>query len=373
MSFLTLVLKNLLRRRSRSLLTILGIAIGIAAVVALTSLAWGFEQSWANVYKARGTDLIVTKTATRSAVPAPFSTALKDELQKMPHVREAAGVLTELFSVESMPSLVVLGWEPGTSLWDHIQILQGRMPDPAAKDEILLGTIAAEMLGKKAGDTVQIETTEFKVAGILSSSALAENGAAILPLAGMQALTEHEGMINFINVRTTPETGPEDIEKLRAAIKERFKGLTAFSPGAVAQTNVGIQLAKAMSIGTSVIALVVGAVGVMNTILMSVFERLREIGVLLAIGWRRGRILRMILLESLALSFAGGVAGCALGVAAVRMLEATPWLRGKLVGEVSPPLLATAMLVAFALGALGGVYPAWVGSRMSPVNALRHE
>ena len=67
MSFLTLILKNLLRRPSRSLLTVIGIAIGIAAVVALTSLAWGFEQTWNNIYKARGTDIIVTKASTRSA------------------------------------------------------------------------------------------------------------------------------------------------------------------------------------------------------------------------------------------------------------------------------------------------------------------
>ncbi|MEQ1854708.1 MAG: ABC transporter permease [Chthoniobacteraceae bacterium] len=373
MSFLTLILKNLLRRRSRSLLTIIGISIGIAAVVALTSLAWGFERSWTNVYKARGTDLIVTKTATRSAVPAPFSVELQGEMRKMPHVREVAGLLTEVFSVESMPSLVVLGWEPGTSLWEHIRIVEGRLPSATARDELLLGTIAAEMLGKKVGDNVQIETTDFKVTGILSSSALAENGAAVLPLAGMQALTEREGMINFIGVRMEADTKPEEIEKLRLAIKDKFKGLTAFNPGTVAQSNVGIQIAKAMSLGTSIIALVVGAVGVMNTILMSVFERLREIGVLLAIGWRRGRILRMILMESLALSFVGGIVGCALGVAAVNALQATPWIRGKLMGEVSPSLLGVAMLIAFGLGALGGVYPAWVGSRMSPINALRHE
>jgi putative ABC transport system permease protein len=373
MSFLTLILKNLLRRRSRSLLTVIGIAIGIAAVVALTSLAWGFEKSWESVYKARGTDMIVTKATTRSAMPAAFAIGIKDEMKAMPHVREVAGVLSEIFSVEEAPSLVVVGWEPGTSLWEHIHMMEGRLPAPMAKNELLLGTIAAEMLAKKSGDKVQIETSEFIVTGIFSSSALAENGAAILPLAGMQALTEREGMVNFLDLRMAPDTKPEELEQLRLAIKDKFKGLTAFNPGTITQSNVGIQIAKAMSLATSIIALVVGAVGVMNTILMSVFERLREIGVLLAIGWRRGRILRMILLESLMLSFVGGVAGCLLGVIAVRALQVSPWIRGKLMGEVSPDLLGIAMLVAFGLGALGGLYPAWVGSRMSPVNALRHE
>lgn len=373
MSFLTLILKNLLRRRSRSLLTIIGIAIGIGAVVALTSLAWGFERGWTNVYKARGTDLIVTKTTTRSAMPAPFSATIANELRALPKVREAAGILSDMFSVEDSPALVVIGWESGTSLWEHLNLVQGRMPAPAAKNELLLGSIAAETLGKKTGGKVQIESVEFIVTGIFSSSALVENGAAIMPLPAMQALTEREGMVNFLDVRMNPNTQARELEQIRESIKSKYKGLTAFDPGTVAQSSAAIQIAKAMSLATSFIALVVGAVGVMNTILMSVFERLREIGVLLAIGWRRGRILRMILFESLALSLIGGIAGCVIGIGGVKILEATPWIRGKLIGEVTPELLGISMLIAFALGALGGVYPAWIGSRMSPVNALRHE
>lgn len=373
MSFLTLILRNLLRRRSRSLLTIVGIAIGIAAVVALTSLAWGFERSWSNVYRARGTDLIVTKTITRSAMPAAFAAGIADQLRAVPKVREVAGVLTEIFSVEDSPSMVVMGWEPGTSLWEHLGLERGRMPIPTAKNELLLGSLAAEILAKRVGDRVQIETAEFVVVGIISSSALMESGAAIMPLPAMQALTERQGMVNFLDLRMTPDATPAELDQLRATIKSRFQGLTAFDPGAVAQSTAAIQIAKAMSLATSLIALVVGAVGVMNTILMSVFERFREFGVLLAIGWRRARILRMILFESLALSLVGGAAGCVLGIAAVRALQWNPWIRGKLMGEVSPALLGAAMLIALALGALGGLYPAWMGSRMSPVDALRHE
>ena len=373
MSFFTLILKNLLRRRSRSVLTIIGIAVGIAAVVALTSLAWGFERSWSNIYRARGIDLIVTKTVTRNALPAAFSAEVGEQLKAVPKVREVAGVLSEIYSVEDSPSMIVIGWEPGTSLWEHLRLEQGRMPSPDAKNELLLGSIAAEMLAKKVGDRVQIETVEFVVVGIVSSSALMESGAVIMPLPGMQALTDREGMVNFLNLRVAPDTTSAELDRMRTMIKSKFKGLTAFDPGAVAQSSAAIQIAKAMSLATSLIALVVGAVGVMNTILMSVFERLKEIGVLLAIGWGRARILRMILFESLALSLVGGVTGCVLGIGAVHALQWNPWIRGKVMAEVSPGLLGAAMLVALALGALGGLYPAWVGSRMSPVNALRHE
>jgi putative ABC transport system permease protein len=373
MSFFALVIKNLLRRRMRSLLTVIGIAVGIAAVVALTSIAWGFERGWANTYRARGTDLIVAKSSNRSALPAPFPADIQPALLALPHVKDAPGTLADIMSIEDSPTIVVQGWESGSFLWDHLKLEQGRWPDPAAKNEVLLGTIAAEMLGKAVGDEIQIETTVCTVCGLISSSALTENGSIILPLGAMQALTNRPGMVNFYNLRLAVGTSAQELEQLRALVKARFKGLTAFNAGQVAQASAAIQIAKAMSLATSLIALVVGTVGIMNTILMSVFERLQEIGVLLAIGWRRARILRLILCESLVLSLAGGVVGCALGVAAVRVLQTSPWIHGKLEGEIDPPLLGVALLIALGLGALGGLYPAWIGSRMSPVTALHHE
>lgn len=371
MTFLQLILKNLLRRRSRSLLTLAGIAVGIAAVVSLSGIASGFEQSWSNVYKARGTDLVVTKSIARSTMPGPFPFTLKAELQKMPHVREVGGLLSDVFSVEDSPTVLVIGWEPKTSLWNHVTLESGRWPDDSSKDTVALGTLSAEMLGKKIGDKVQIETREFTVSAIFRSAALAESGAIVMPLAAMQSLTEKEGMVNFFDIWLEPHTSPEETEALRSSIKAKFKDLTAFNPGAVSESNLAMQIAKAMTWAVSSIALVVGAIGVMNTILMSVFERLHEIGILLAIGWRRWRIMQMILAESLLLGLVGGVAGCGLGVATARLLERSPWVQGKLEAALDLRLLGLALLIALALGGIGGLYPAWIGSRMSPARALR--
>jgi putative ABC transport system permease protein len=372
-SFLTLIVKNLLRRPLRSLLTIVGIAVGIGAVVALTSLAWGFERSWTATHKARGTDLIVTKASIRNAMPTPFPQELRAVVEALPHVQEAPGTLVEIVGLEDLPSVVLFGWEPGTFLWSHLTLEQGRWPDAASKRTVALGVIAAEMLGKKVGDAIQIEAGTCTVGAIFSSAALAENGGIVVPLAELQALMNRPGMVNFFNVRLVPGTTPEQVQELRAQVTQRLPGLKAFSGGEVAQANAGIQIAKAMSLATSLIALFVGAIGIMNTILMSVFERLHEIGVLLALGWRRARIRQMILAESLVLSLVGGVAGCGLGVAVVRLLQVSPWIRGKLEAQVDLPLIGVALLIALGLGALGGLYPAWIGSRMSPVTALRHE
>lgn len=371
MSFLQLVLKNLFRRRSRSLLTLAGIAIGIGAVVSLSGIAAGFERSWANVYKARGTDLVVTKSIARSTMPGPFPLALKAELQKMPHVREVAGLLSDVFSVEDSPTVLVIGWEPNTSLWKHVTVTEGRWPDESSRDTVAVGTLSAEMLGKKIGDKIQIETREFTVCGIFRSAALAESGAIVMPLRAMQTLTEKEGMVNFFDIWLEPGTSPEQTQALRDSIKAKFKDLTAFDPGSVSESNLAMQIAKAMTWSVSSIALVIGAIGVMNTILMSVFERLHEIGILLAIGWRRGRIMGMILAESLLLGLVGGIIGCAIGVGAARLLERSPWVQGKLEATLDLRLFAIALLIALALGGLGGLYPAWIGARMSPARALK--
>jgi putative ABC transport system permease protein len=152
-----------------------------------------------------------------------------------------------------------------------------------------------------------------------------------------------------------------------------MSGFKAFTAGEVAQNNTGIQVAKAMSWATSGIALFVGAIGVMNTVLMSVFERLHEIGILLAIGWRRSRILRMVLYESIMLGAAGGILGSMVGTVAVKLLEKTPLLHGKIEGEFSIFLFALALSISIGLGALGGLYPAIRGSRMHPSEALRYE
>lgn len=371
--FLTVVYKNLLRRFVRSLLTVVGIAIGVGAVVALASIAWGFQKSWEQAYSSRGTDLIVTKITSRSPLPEPFGEQIQAELLTLPHVQEASGLLTDMISIEDSPTVMVFGWQTNSFLWDHLKLIEGRWPAGDNDKVAVIGTVAAELMKKTIGSPVQIETGEFSVCGIFESSALIENGAIILPLRQLQEATERQGKVNFLNLKFKPGTRPEDVDLLRATIKQRFPSYKAFAAGEVAQNNTAIQIAKAMSWATSIIALVVGAVGVINTVLMSVFERTHEIGILLAIGWRRIRILRMILFESMLLSLVGGIVGIGFGFATVKILQTTPIMRGKIEGYVSAQLLGVAILIALALGILGGLYPAYRGSRLRPSEALSYE
>lgn len=371
MTLAGMVWRNLFRRRTRTLLTVLGISVGIAAVVALTGFARGLERGWRDAYEARGTDLVVTKITSRSPLPAPFEHAALREFLESPAIEASAGLLSDMMGIEDSPAVLVFGWELPSFLWEHLRFTDGRAPQGGAAREAALGKIAASSLGKKTGDPIQIEFEEFRVSGIFESPALVENGAVILPLEQMQAATGRAGKVNFLNLRLKErETGAAEI---KARLGRLHQGFSALDSAEVASRNSGIEIARAMSWATSLLALFVGMFGVTNTMLMSVFERVREIGILLAIGWRRRRVMAMILLESLFLSLLGGALGLAGGIAAATALGTSELLRGRLEAEIGPGLFLTAMGLSVALGLLAGIYPAWRASRLQPGEALRAE
>ncbi len=373
MSFFAMAMKNVLRRPARSFLTAMGVAIGIAAVVTLVSLAWGFERSWSDAYQARGADLMVGRFTTQRPMPSPFPVTVSAEIMKMPQVEQAVGALTDLISIEDASSIIVHGWEPNSFVWQHLTLLEGRWPADDEERTVVLGNIAAEILRKSLGDTVQIEALEYRVCGRFASQALTENGSVVMSLKQLQAVTGREGLVNSILLKLKPDAGPEAANQVRALVRERLNGFGAYSAGEAVRHNIGIQAAKAMSLATSLIALVIGSVGIMNTILMSVIERLHEIAVLLALGWRRARILKMILIESVLVSLIGGLLGIALGLLALHGLELAPWFRGKIETEPTGALLAMALLISVGMGAFGGLYPAWRGARVLIVEGLHHE
>lgn len=282
-------------------------------------------------------------------------------------------MLTDLISIEDAPTVIVLGWESNSFLWHHLTLVEGRWPANGGERAVAIGSIASEMLKKSVGDTVQIEAFEYKVCGQFTSQALSENGAVLMSLQQLQLVTGREGMVNFLSLKLNPKTGPGADKQVSAWVRDHLSGFGAYTSGEVVDRNIAIQAAKAMSLATSLVALIVGAVGITNTVLMSVIERLHEIAVLLAVGWQRARVVKMILIESTLLSFVGGLAGVALGVLALRLLQMAPWFQGKIETEAGAALLGSALLISVALGALGGFYPALRGSRIPVLEGLHHE
>lgn len=369
MTFSSIALRSLRRRPVRTTLTLAGIALGIAAVVALVGVAQGFEKGWDTGMEARGTDIVVNNMST-SLVPTPFPAEARDRIAGLPHIEATSSLLVQPMGVENAALILVSGREWGGYEWENLKLISGRLPKDAEERSVVLGRTAAEMLGKKVGDPIQIETEELTVSGIVDGGALVENGSIILSLPLLQSITGNEGRVNIIDIRTKAGTTEEQTKELIGEINRLIPEARAMAAGGHMANSQGFRFIKAMSWGTSILAVLVGIFGVMNTMLMTVFERTQEICILLALGWRRVRIVALILWESALLGLLGGIAGVLLGIAGVKILASLPAIRGLLEPDLSPGLFAISVAIAILVGVLSGLYPAWRSSRLNPGAAL---
>ena len=375
MTLLQLALRNLLRRRIRSALTISAVALGIAAIVALTGIAWGFEASWQKANDSRGTDLIVTRLASENSMPSPFlAEANARMLKAMPHVSDVVGLLSEMLSVSNdSPPVFVFGWAWDSYLWKHLHLVSGRWPLSDSEAGVVLGSIAADLLHKGIGDDVEIEGRSFKVVGIFESPAVIENGALIVTLSQAQQVTDKPGKVNVLNIKLDGAAAEKDVDVIKARVRATMPGYIAFTSGELVRQNAIVRIAKAMSDATILIAGLVGTLVVFNTMLMSVNERTREVGILQALGWRPRTIIQLIVGEALLLTLTGGVLGSLLGMGAAAGMSHMDLMRGKIDAVFSPLFLVGVLGLSAVLGVAGGFLPALKASRMLPSRALRHE
>ena len=369
-NFFTIIVRGLLRRPLRTGLTLVGIAIGIAAVVALVGISRGFEQSWATGMKARGTDVVVSNMGNALA-PKPFAISVRDRIAAIPQVVETCAIFVDLTSIEESSMMVVSAREWGSFSWLNLKLVAGRMPKDALEPVVVLGQNAAEVLKKKVGDPIQIEARELSVAGIVDGGALVENASVILSLSLYQEISGNEGKINIIDLRAAPGMNVDAVKKLCAQINAQVPEVRAMPAGEHIGNSEAYRFISAMSWGTSLLAVIVGVLGVMNTMMMTVFERKQEICILLAIGWKRRRIMRMILWESAMLGLLGGICGVLIGTAGVKLLEKSPAIHGLLEPDLSVELMVTSVAIAVVVGVMSGLYPAWRSSRLAPSMAMQ--
>jgi putative ABC transport system permease protein len=375
MTLLEFALHNVRQRPARSLLTVMAVALGVAAAVALTGIAWGFEASWQKANDARGTDLIVTRLASTNAMPSPFrAEPLQSELRGYPKVRDVVGLLSEMLGVEvGAPPLFVFGWTHDSYLWRHLRLVEGRWPAHTDEPAVVIGGVAAGLLAKKVGDTLEIEGRRLPVVGVFESTAAIENGAVLMTLTQAQQTTDKPGKVNVLNVMLDADATEADVDAIKARIRERAPGFVAITSGELVGQNTVVRIAKAMSNATTLIAALVGILIVFNTMLMSVNERTREIGILLALGWHRRTVIQLVCGEAALLTLAGGIAGVLVGVGLTWQLEHLDLLRGKIDANFPLSFLMTMPLLAMLVGTVGGLYPALKASRLTPAHALRQE
>jgi putative ABC transport system permease protein len=236
----------------------------------------------------------------------------------------------------------------------------------------VLGRILAAKLGKNVGDSIEIyEGERFRIVGIYDGGNIFDNGAMIVPLGELQRMLDQPGQVTAFNVSIDHATDAATVAEVVAAINAVDTGLSAMATENYVATDTKIQIANAMAWSVSAIALVIGAIGMLNTMIISVFERTNEIGILRAIGWRRSRIVRMVLMESSLLSLAGGVIGTLLALAMTGVLSCAPSTAGLVKGTVAAPVMVQGIVIAILIGILGATYPAYRAARLTPSVALR--
>jgi putative ABC transport system permease protein len=356
MTWATLIWKNLLRRPARTAFTAIGVGLGVGLIVALLAITNGVHRTAADLMHVGRADFGLYQAEvpdfTRSLLPE----SLAAKVARDPGVAAVSKV-----KLLVVGGTLVFGLDPKEFAYRRFVVVAGsRGP-----------VMAGDHSGKKVGDTIRLLGRSFTVSGIYHSGDRFEDLGIVLPLHTVEALARRRGEITSVGV--TVKLGAS-VKAVAARLERRYPGVAAITePGQAIKVDTSSRLIISTGWIVSLLALIVGGIGVTNTMAMSVFERTREIGILRAIGWSGRRVGLMIVSEAIAICLLALAVGCALGVLAAGLFVG----RSGLSGLISPTYTATTFVwgLAFALavGVIGALYPTWRAVRLAPIAALRHE
>ncbi len=380
-----LALKNLAAHKARSALTLIGIAIGMTAVVALVSLSLGAQRTIERQFAKLGADVILIVPAGGLGEPLPTQLDLA-LLKNITGVRSVGAVRREILPVKSAATpgfLTVVGvqsFDDGTQLLGGLELAQGRL-FLSREDEVVLGAGAARDLQVSLGESVTVGDRVFRVVGIFKRTGNEQDDYALyLSLEKLEEFVSEKGLISVAFVRAAPGVDPtvlaQEIQRvLRESIAERE--FIVQSSKQLSDLVSGVLTVLRWTLGAIAgISLVVGGIGLTNTMLMAILERTHEIGVLKAIGARREHIVALFLIESSVLGLLGGLGGVLIGGAIAQSvaLAARQVLRTDFFGiAFDGTLIFGSLGFSVLLGAIAGLWPAAQAARLDPVEALRYE
>ncbi|NLF06386.1 MAG: ABC transporter permease [Pirellulaceae bacterium] len=376
MRFYSFVLKNVVRRRVRSSLTIIGVALAVGAVVALVGVSRSTERSFKKVYETQNVAIIVQQSGKKQRLTSILDTSLGKEIEKIHGVKAVNPGLVEFSSLEELPDAVVMnGWEIGSPLMKKLKIKPGgRNMEPGDERCVLLGEQLAVALDKQPGDKLSLfEADDYTVVGVFESPISYETRSMVLSLHDLQRFSGRKDQVTGFAVIVDHPENDAEIKRICAEIEALAPRIDALSADDSVSKTTEIRFISAMAWLVSAIAIIIGVVLMVNTMIMSVSERTREIGILRAIGWRQTRIVRMILLESFLLSLCGGVIGAVSAIVLTSLLSRHPSVAGLIDTEITGTVVVFGIFSALCVGLLGAAYPAYRGARLLPTEALRHE
>lgn len=379
MSFLKLILKNPFRNRTRAILAIIGIAIGIATIVALGMVTGGLQSATQSTLKAGAAEISVTQKGSNTFISTggTINESFVTDLKNSSGVKDTAGILRASANVTGGSnfggeSFSVSGIDSDKLSLVGIDSINGTSFSNGSTNEIILGKTSASNLNKTVGDTITLFGKDFKITGIYETGNFIQDAGAFMSLSTLQNLTANDQKVSNIVVKVNENANVTDVAH---SIETNYNDLSATTAADQAnRINEGLGTINTASTAISLLAIIIGGVGVINTMVMSVFERTREIGVLKAVGWRNRRILGMIIGESIVLTLVAAVVGIVMGIIGVEVLLNVIPSSGTVIKPViTLDILARAFLIAFLVGILGGLYPAYRASRLAPTEALRYE
>ncbi|MEW5896894.1 MAG: ABC transporter permease [Nanoarchaeota archaeon] len=396
--------REIRRRKLRSWLTLIGIIIGIAAIISLISLGQGLQNAIERQFSNLGKDKLII-TAKGNTLGAGLSIdAVKITDDDLEVVRSVSGVKTATGYIYSSPKMeyndivryfYVSGIptnDEERSLIEHAQaytLVKGRSLQDGDKYKAVMGYdyLQPELFEKEIGlgSKILIDVIEFKVVGFYSKVGNpVDDKIVYIPLETYQEIFDKPKEVGIIIIQAQPgenldllaETLNNELRKSRK-LEEGKEDLNIQTPQQlVSSFQTILDIVQVVLIGIAAISLLVGGIGIMNTMFTSVLERTKEIGIMKAIGARNRHIMVLFLVESGLYGFGGGIIGVILGICFAKLAQviASQYIGTSFLDvRISWLLILGTLLFSFVIGCLSGIAPARRASRLNPVESLRYE
>ncbi len=361
-----LIANNLLRRIGRTLLTAFGVGLGVAMIIALLSVSGGLTQTAAGFIHLGGSDLGVFQADVSDPTASVLPTRLVAEIERNQDVQKATPLLLMVSKVAGSPSAFVFGADLKGFFANRLIFDSGALP--SAKGEIAIGDGLAASRRLQPGSTLRVAGRTLRISGVYHSDITYENEGGVIALPLAQALTGLQGETTSIAVELTPNASAAAASR---SIERDFHGLYAISdPGEAARAGANGALIHNATLAIIVIALILGAISVTNTMAMSVLERQGELALLSTVGWSAPRIAALVIGEGIGVSLLGAAIGLVFGVLGSLLLIKLLGVGAYVSPQVTAWGLGRGLIVGVSIGVLGGIYPAWRVTRMVPLKGL---
>jgi len=394
MYFFTFILKNLLKRPTRTALTVLGLSVAVGSMIALLGISDNFRSSMQDTFEKRGVHLVGVEPGlviqTDSKIPEEVVDkirAMKDDVASVDAALIGFPTVERATSGTVVTGVLVQGWLPDNFDADDLRIVAGRKLDreDSGKRRCMLGKTLADNLKQGVGGAVVIERERFEVVGVFESFNVHENSAILTTLLDFQQVapgsSDQKKVVTGFSVRVRQKSADHDadVERVRQAIldlkdaKGKPYKVEVQRPKDYLSDAFHLKIAKSMAWVVSLIALLIGVISMLNTMAMSVMERTQEIGILRAVGWPRRRVVLMVLGEAVILGLAAAAVGAVLAVATTYLLTLSPKASAFIEGGIAPWVILQGFGVTVLIALLGGAFPALRASRLLPTEAIRHD